>query len=134
MFRLLDGFTMSLGKMFPILPCIDYSWVGRGIMRLGIDLSPLKALRGSGESVVIVLDSTGVKAHRDGSWLEKRYVKIHVALNTETGEITDMEMSIGMMGYLRDFEQATFHYRAPVAHQPFQTGLRFSTKSPPKHF
>ncbi|GBC68572.1 hypothetical protein HRbin01_00255 [archaeon HR01] len=95
-FRQLEGFTISLRKMFQILPSIDYSWVRR-ILRLGIDLSPLKALRESGEPVV--LDSTGVKAHRAGSWLERRYgkrgryVKIHVAVNAKTGEVIDMELS-----------------------------------------
>ena len=97
-YRQLEGFTISLSKMFLILPSIDYSWVRRRIMGLGIDLSPLKALRESGEPVVVVLDSTGVKADRAGSWLERRYgkrryVKIHVAVNAKTGEVIDMELS-----------------------------------------
>ncbi|GBC70513.1 hypothetical protein HRbin02_00281 [Candidatus Calditenuaceae archaeon HR02] len=40
-FRQLEGFTIALRKMFPILPSIDYSWIRGRIMRLGIDLSPL---------------------------------------------------------------------------------------------
>ncbi|MEM1967321.1 MAG: IS5 family transposase [Nitrososphaerota archaeon] len=90
---------MSLSKIFPILPSIDYSWIRRRIIRLGIDLSPLKALRDCREPVVIVLDSTGVKAHRAGSWLERkygrrrRYVKMDVAVDVETGEIVDIEVT-----------------------------------------
>ena len=92
-FRQLEGFTISLRKMFPILPSIDYSWVRRRILRLGIDLSPLKALRESGEPVVIVLDSTGVKACRAGSWLERRYVKVHLSVDERTGGILDIKVS-----------------------------------------
>ncbi|GBC71790.1 hypothetical protein HRbin02_01578 [Candidatus Calditenuaceae archaeon HR02] len=69
------------------------------MMRLGIDLSPLKALRDSRGPIAIVLDSTGVRACRAGSWLERkygerrRYVKIHVAVNAKTGEMVDLELS-----------------------------------------
>ncbi|MEM0349996.1 MAG: transposase [Candidatus Caldarchaeum sp.] len=97
-FRQLEGFTISLRRMFHILPSIDYSWIRRRVLRLGIDLRPLEALKESREPVVIVLDSTGVKAHRAGSWLERRYgkrrryVKMHVAVNARTGEIIDVEM------------------------------------------
>ena len=97
-FRQLEGFTIALRKIFLILPSIDYSWIRGRMMRLGIDLSPLKALRDSRGPVAIVLDSTGVRAYRAGSWLERRYgkrryAKIHVALNAKTGEIIDIEMS-----------------------------------------
>ena len=37
-FRQLEGLTIALSKIFPILPRIDYSWIRRRMMRLGIDL------------------------------------------------------------------------------------------------
>ncbi|MEM0348788.1 MAG: transposase [Candidatus Caldarchaeum sp.] len=46
-----------------------------------------------------MLDSTGVKAHRAGSWLGRRYgkrgryVRMHVAVDARTGEIIDVEVS-----------------------------------------
>jgi hypothetical protein len=47
--------------------------------------------------VVIVLDSTGVKVFRSGSWLERRYsrrrgyLKMHFAIDVRTGEIVYFE-------------------------------------------
>ena len=63
----------------------------------GID--PYRSLRESPESVTIAVDSTGVKVHRDGGWVEwvhgKRimYVKLHFTVNTETHEVVAMEVS-----------------------------------------
>ena len=56
----LEGFTRSLEKIFPILPVIDYSWIRRRIVWLGEDLVGYN-LRGVNDTLVIVLDSTGVK-------------------------------------------------------------------------
>ena len=95
-YRQLEGFTRSLERVFPILPAIDYSWIRRRIVRLGGDLVSydLRSVKGP---VVIVLDSTGVKVCRSGSWLERKYsrrriyLKIHFAIDARTGEIVCFE-------------------------------------------
>jgi hypothetical protein len=66
------------------------------IVRLGGDLVRYN-LRSVKDPVVIVLDSTGVKVCRSGSWLERRcsrrrgYLKIHFAIDARTGEIVCFE-------------------------------------------
>ncbi len=51
------------------------------------------------EPMVIAVDSTGISVHRAGGWVErvhgkkKRYVKIHFAVNVETGEVVAMEVT-----------------------------------------
>jgi len=81
----------------PILSVMDYSWIRRRIVRLGGDLVSynLRSVKGP---VVIVLDSTGVKVCKSGSWLERRrysrrrgYLKIHFAIDARTGEIVCFE-------------------------------------------
>jgi hypothetical protein len=95
-YRQLEGFTRSLERVFPILPAIDYSWIRRRIVRLGEDFVRYD-LRSVKDPVVIVLDSTGVKVCRSGSWLERRYsrrrgyLKIHFAIDARTGEIVYFE-------------------------------------------
>jgi IS5 family transposase len=75
---------------------IDYSWIRRRIVCLGGDLVSYD-LRSVKDPVVIVLDSTGVKVFRSGSWLERRYsrrrgyLKIHFAIDARTGEIVYFE-------------------------------------------
>jgi hypothetical protein len=75
---------------------IDYSWIRRRIVRLGGDLVSYD-LRSVKDPVVIVLDSTGVKVCRSGSWLERRcsrrrgYLKMHFAIDARTGEIVYFE-------------------------------------------
>jgi hypothetical protein len=75
---------------------IDYSWIRRRIVRLGEDLVSYN-MRSVDGPVVIVLDSTGVKVCRSGSWLERRYsrrrgyLKIHLAIDARTGEIVCLE-------------------------------------------
>jgi IS5 family transposase len=75
---------------------IDYSWIRRRIVLLGEDFVGYNP-RSIDGPVVIVLDSTGVKVFRSGSWLERRYsrrrgyLKIHLAIDARTGEIVCLE-------------------------------------------
>jgi hypothetical protein len=95
-YRQLEGLTRSLGRIFPTLPVIDYSWIRRRIVLLGEDLVSYN-MRSVDGPVVIVLDSTGVKVCRSGSWLERRYsrrrgyLKMHFAIDARTGEIVCFE-------------------------------------------
>jgi len=96
-YRQLQGFTHTLHGLVPALPPGDYSGLRKRILRL--DLSPYRHLQESDEPVAISLDSTGVKVHKAGGWVERvhgkksRYVKLHFAVNTETHEVVAMEVS-----------------------------------------
>lgn len=86
-YRQLEGFSRALNRLIPKLPSADYSGLRRRV--LGIDLSPYESFEGSGD-IVIAVDSTGVRVHKAGGWVErkhgkkKRYVKIFFAVDVET--------------------------------------------------
>jgi len=96
-YRQLEGFTRSLHKLASRLPSADYSGLRKRILALNPD--PYRAVRESDEPVAIAVDSTGVKVHRAGGWVErkhgkkKRYVKLHFAVDVETKEVVAMEVS-----------------------------------------
>jgi len=93
-YRQLEGFARALNRLVPKLPSGDYSGLRRRILEL--DLSLYEPLRLSDEPVVIAVDSTGVRVHKAGGWVErrygkkKRYVKIHLAVDVETKEALAM--------------------------------------------
>ena len=86
-YRQLEGFTRALNRLVPRLPSADYSGLRRRV--LAVDLSPYESLEGSGD-LVIAVDSTGVRVHKAGGWVErehgekKRYVKLFFAVDVET--------------------------------------------------
>lgn len=92
-YRQLEGFTRALNRLLPRLPPADYSGLRRRVLE--VDLSPYESLEGSGE-VVIAVDSTGVRVHKAGGWVErehgkkKRYVKIFFAVDVETKQALAM--------------------------------------------
>ena len=96
-YRQLEGFARALHRLVPRLPSGDYSGLRRRI--LGLDLDPSEHLREVEEPIAIAVDSTGVKVHRAGGGVErkhgkrKRYVKVHFAVNVETGEVVAMEVT-----------------------------------------
>ncbi len=50
--------------------------------------------------MVIAIDSTGVRVHKAGGWVElehgkkKRYIKVHFAVNVETKGVVAMEVTM----------------------------------------
>lgn len=96
-YRQLEGFTRSLHRLVPYLPAADYSGLRKRI--LALDQDPYRALEEKQEPVAIAVDSTGVKVHRAGGWVErkhgkrKRYVKLHFAVDVKTKEVVAMEVS-----------------------------------------
>ena len=96
-YRQLEGYTRILHRLVPDLPSADYSGIRKRILRLNID--PYKSLKDTNEPVTIAVDSTGVKVHRAGGWVERkhgkksRYVKLHFAVNIETHEVVAMTVS-----------------------------------------
>ena len=96
-YRQLEGFTRTLHRLVPALPSGDYSGLRKRILRL--DISPYRSLKESPEPVTIAVDSTGVKVHKAGGWVERvhgkrsRYVKLHFAVNAESKEVVAMKVS-----------------------------------------
>jgi hypothetical protein len=96
-YRQLEGYTRILNRLVPELPSGDYSGIRKRILRLPID--PYGELSESTEPVSIAVDSTGIGVHKAGGWIERkhgkkrRYVKLHFAINTETHEVVEMEVS-----------------------------------------
>jgi len=86
-YRQLEGFSRALNRLLPGLPSADYSGLRRRILE--VDLSPYMDFEGS-DDVVIAVDSTGVRVHKAGGWVErehgkkKKYVKIFFAVDVET--------------------------------------------------
>jgi len=93
-YRQLEGFARALNRLVPRLPSADYSGLRRRI--LDLDLSLYEPLKLSDEPIVIAVDSTGVRVHKAGGWVErvhgkkKRYVKIHLAVDVETKQALAM--------------------------------------------
>ena len=92
-YRQLEGFTRALNRLLPRLPSADYSGLRRRVLE--VDLSPYMDFEGSGD-LVIAVDSTGVRVHKAGGWVErehgkkKRYVKIFFAVDVETKQALAM--------------------------------------------
>ena len=93
----LEGFTRSLHRLVPQLPPGDYSGLRKRSLALNPD--PYRHLKETDEPVTIAVDSTGVKVHRAGGWVErkhgkkKRYVKLHFAVDVESKEVVAMTVS-----------------------------------------
>jgi len=96
-YRQLEGYTRILHRLVPDLPSADYSGIRKRILRLSVD--PYNSLRETSEPVTIAVDSTGIKVHKAGGWVERkhgkksRYVKLHFAVNIETHEVVAVEVS-----------------------------------------
>jgi hypothetical protein len=68
-YRQLEGFTTALHRLIQRLPPIDYSWIRRRILKLDLKLyMPLRSYDGP---ISIAVDSSGVRVHRCGGWVEK---------------------------------------------------------------
>lgn len=100
--RQTEGFLRSTFQRLQIdLPVPDYSTVCKRMAGLLVDLP----VRGTapGESIHIVIDSTGLKIYGEGEWkvrmhgIGKRRIwrKFHLTVNPETGEILAEELTTG---------------------------------------
>jgi len=106
-YRQLEGFTRSLHALVPKLPSADYSGLRKRILALPVD--PYQSLNEKHEPISIAVDSTGVKVHRAGGWVErkhgkkKRYVKLHFAVDIESKEVVAMNISTDDMHDVKAF-------------------------------
>lgn len=96
-YRQLEGFTRGLSKYVEGLMAPDCTTLDRRVNRLNFNLDD--SLVRSDEPVYIALDSTGIKVHKSGDWIRRRfkvrkgYLKVHVAVNVETRQIVALEVT-----------------------------------------
>ena len=95
-YRQLEGFTRAL-KRFVEVPSADYTSLRDRVIR--VDVEPFRDLARLDEPLTIAIDSTGVKIHKSGGWMERTYgkkkrcVKVHFAVNVKTKEVVGMEVT-----------------------------------------
>ncbi len=98
-YRQTEGIIKSTGKNLPIHPC--YSQICRRVNKLDITNNKIDNDNDNDESIIIAIDSTGIKVTNRGQWMQdkwnvrnkKGYLKIHIAVNIETKEILALEVT-----------------------------------------
>jgi len=99
-YRQIEGFLRKLSEFIPEIKVADYTTIWWRISRLELpSLSPV--LESSDEPIVVAVDSSGVKVTNRGEWLRKKWndkeykgwIKIHIAIDVETGETVGIEVS-----------------------------------------
>lgn len=100
--RQTEGFLSSTFQRMRIaLPVPDYTTVSKRMAGLLVDL-PVHSTS-LGESIHVVIDSTGLKIYGEGEWkvrmhgIGKRrtWRKLHLTVNPETGEVIAEELTAG---------------------------------------
>ena len=102
--RQTQGFMRSIVKLMGLdLVVPDYSTISRR----GKGLKIVQDRRDSDEPITLIVDSTGLKIHGGNSWHEekhgtrkarKTWRKLHIALDSATGEIVAAEISSEHVG------------------------------------
>ncbi|MBU2959638.1 IS5 family transposase [Citreicella sp. C3M06] len=97
------GLVESLIRMAGLdWPVPDYSTLCRRPARIGV----LVPYRRSGKPLNLLVDSTGIKFRGDGEWLvrkhglsrRRQWRKVHIAMDTETGDIRAVEFTSSRQG------------------------------------
>ena len=90
--RALQGFAQSLRELaFATLPVPNYTTLCRRAQTLEVQLPIIR----DGESIHLVVDSTGVKVYGEGEWKVRQHGyskrrtwrKVHLALDANTGQV-----------------------------------------------
>lgn len=93
-YRTLESYMNFFKKSLLIERKPDHSTIHRRAVKLDIDLS--ESLKHK-TNLVISIDSSGLKVHNRGEWIRKvhkvrrGFLKIHVAVNTKTNEIVELD-------------------------------------------
>lgn len=92
-----EGFFRALSK-YVAIEAPDHTTIGRRVSRLDLRLD--EHLICSNEPVAIAVDSSGVKVTNRGDWVRKKHglerrgwLKLHVAVDTRSGQILSMEVT-----------------------------------------
>ncbi|MBB3988319.1 hypothetical protein GGQ68_004676 [Sagittula marina] len=83
-------------------PVLDYSTLCRRQARIGVQVP----YRRSGKPLNLLFDSTGIKFRGDGEWLARKHGssrrrqwrKVHIAMDTEIGDIRAVEFASSLQG------------------------------------
>jgi transposase len=90
--RVLQGFLLGLSVYVPGVASCDHATICRRANEFE------KPLQAAGSSIIAV-DSSGLSPARRGGWLsvkhhkKQEYVKVHIAMNTKTGEILEFRLT-----------------------------------------
>lgn len=91
-YRALEGFAKSfLSKLFPKQKTPNYTSICKRVLKLGVSLPELSKT----SCPIVILDASGMKVCGEGEWKVKihgrgrprKWVKVHLAINSETLEI-----------------------------------------------
>jgi hypothetical protein len=98
-YRQSEGIIKAIGKGLPEHP--SYSQICRRVNKLDISTKRSDHDDDDEDSIVIALDSTGIKVTNRGQWMQEKwhikkkkgYLKIHIAVNIKTKEILALEVT-----------------------------------------
>lgn len=96
-YRRMEGFLRKLSNFIPQIKPADYTTIWRRGSKLDIKLAD--TISASNESVVIAVDSSGIKVTNRGEWMREKWklhrgwIKVHLAVNVETKEIVGIEVT-----------------------------------------
>lgn len=101
-YRQTEGFISSIFDLMGIKERVpDYTTLSRRISKLNIKISTIKkaVIAKSNEGLVVAVDSTGLSTYSETEWLRKKHKKklpgykkwrkLHVAIDVESGAILD---------------------------------------------
>lgn len=96
-YRQMEGFLRKLSNFIPQIKPADYTTIWRRGSKLDIKLADI--ISNSSESVVIAVDSSGIKVTNRGEWMREKWkihrgwIKVHLAVDVETKEIVGIEVT-----------------------------------------
>lgn len=101
-YRQNQGLLNSLEKYvsIPSVPC--YTQIERRITKLGLNM--VKSLAKSEDGQIIAVDSSGIKLYNSGEWIREKhkkrkpFLKLHIAVNTETKQAVAVEITEDKVG------------------------------------
>ena len=90
----------TIGKKLPTDKTPSYSQICRRTNKLDIDINYRINDNNDDDSIVIAIDSTGIKVTNRGQWMQDKwnigkrgYLKIHVAVDIKTKELLALEVT-----------------------------------------
>ena len=98
--RQAEGFFRSLSK-FVEIEAPDHTTIGRRVSRLDLRIDDHIIVHSNEPAVVVIaVDSSGIKVTNRGDWLRRKHgverrgwLKLHVAVDTRSGQVLSMEVT-----------------------------------------
>ncbi|KXA99047.1 hypothetical protein AKJ41_06050, partial [candidate division MSBL1 archaeon SCGC-AAA259O05] len=105
-YRQLEGALKKLSEFLPELDSADYSTLWHRMQDLELDIPE------NDEKVIVAADATGIKVTNRGEWIRKYHegerrgwIKVHVAVDAESGEMLSIEITDEKTGDSEVFEE-----------------------------